>query len=70
MIILQPEQQLSMNSTVFLQLLQPILHVLSSNPILNPNSQFTRTTTYYMLNSVSKSHSLRLENISPTLTLD
>jgi len=69
-IILQPEQQLSMESTVFLQLLQPILHVLSSNPILNPNSQFTRTTTYYMLNSVSESHSLRLENISPTLTLD
>jgi len=45
MMILQPEHLLYMNSTVFLQLLQPILHVLPSNPILNPNSQIPKTTT-------------------------
>jgi len=39
MIILQPEHHLSMNSTGFLHSQHPILPVLPSNPIFNPNSQ-------------------------------
>jgi len=60
MIILQPEHQLSMNSTVFLQL-------------LTTNSTFSNSHEQqqnYMLNPISELYHLRLEDISPTLTID
>ena len=47
------------------------LHVLWSIPVLNPNLQIHKNNNKnYMLNSVSELHNLRLENVSPTLTLD
>ena len=50
---------------------KPILRVLSSNPVLNPSSQFYMNNyNNYMINSVSELYNLKLENISPTLTLD
>jgi len=40
-------------------------------PISNPNSQIHQQQQQnYMLNSISKLYNLRLENVSPTLTLD
>jgi len=64
MIILQPAQQLYMNSTDFLLYYQP-------NSTLKPNSQNSQNNNNnYMLNWISELHNLRLENDSLTLTLD
>jgi len=65
---------LNLNYTWFLRtfytLNNQILHVLQSILISNPNSQTHQQQQNYMLNSVSELHNLRLENVSPTLTLD
>jgi len=71
MIILQPEHQLSMNSTVFLQLLttNSTCSIIKSG--FKPYSSILHEQKQnYMLNPISELHNLRLENISPTFTLD